>query len=73
MINTNYTKLGQEVFFVNWFGEYIIERCTLISIDSENNGGYVKVHHNGTVDRNGELIAKPTEKVLYENLNYFLL
>lgn len=58
MINTNYTKIGQEVFFVSWFGEYIIERCTLISIGNENNGGYVKVHHNGTVDRNGELISK---------------
>lgn len=72
MLNTNYTKLGQEVFFVNWFGEYNIERCTLISIGSENNGGYVKVHHNGTVDCNGELIAETCGESFVRESELFL-
>lgn len=54
MVNTDYVKIGQEVFFASSIG---IERCNIISIGSENNGGYINVHHNGTVNYNGELIS----------------
>lgn len=51
MINTNYVKIGQEVFFVSRIG---IERCNIVAF---RNKGFVNVHHNGTVNYNGELIS----------------
>lgn len=51
MINTNYVKIGQEVFFVSRIG---IERCNIVAF---SNKGFVNVHHNGTVNYNGELIS----------------
>lgn len=51
MINTNYVKIGQEVFFVSRIG---IEKCNIVAF---SNKGFVNVHHNGTVDYNGELIS----------------
>lgn len=54
MVNTNYTMSGQVVYFVSRIG---IEKCSIISFGSENNGGYIKVQHNGTVDYNGKEIC----------------
>lgn len=71
-MNTNYTKLEQEVFFVNWFGEYNIERCALVSIGSENNGGYVKVRHNGIIDCNGKLISETYGESFVQESKLFL-
>lgn len=51
MVNANYVKIGQEVFFVSRIG---IERCYISKI---NNDGFISVHHNGTVNYNGELIS----------------
>ena len=69
MVNTNYTKLGQEVFFVSRIG---IERCNIISIGSENNGGYINVHHNGTVDYNGNIISKTYGESFVRESDLFL-
>lgn len=69
MVNTNYTKLGQEVFFVSRIG---IERCYIISIGSENNGGYINVHHNGTVDYNGKLISETYGESFVRESDLFL-
>ena len=51
MVNTNYVKIGQEVFFVSRIG---IERCNISKI---SNDGFISVHYNGTVNYNGELIS----------------
>lgn len=51
MVNTNYVKIGQEVFFVSRIG---IERCNIVAF---SNKGFVNVHHNGTVNYKGELIS----------------
>lgn len=51
MVNSNYVKLGQEVFFVSRIG---IESCNIVSFSDK---GFISVHHNGTVDYNGELIS----------------
>lgn len=54
MINTNYTKIGQEVYCVSRVG---IEKCELASFGNENNNGYIKIHHSSVVDYNGNEIC----------------
>lgn len=54
MVNKNDTKIGQEVYCVSYVG---IEKCEIISLGSENDNNYIKVHFNGTVDYDGNKIV----------------